>query len=38
MHNYICPVDHFEIWVRVAQTYKCPLCGHVMRYVTSKHE
>lgn len=36
MHNYKCPVDQYEIWVSIATTYKCPVCGHTMTYITSK--
>lgn len=33
---YRCPVDHYEIEVTIRQQYKCPACGHTMRYVTAR--
>jgi hypothetical protein len=36
VHIYRCLVDHFEMQVTVCTTYKCPACGRIMTYITSR--
>jgi hypothetical protein len=36
VHIYRCLVDHYEIQVTVGQVYRCPVCGRIMSYITSR--
>jgi transcription initiation factor IIE alpha subunit len=37
-HIYRCNVDHYEIEVTVTGQYRCPACGRMMFYVTSRRK
>jgi len=33
---YVCPLDHYQIECTIGRVYRCPICGTVMRFETTR--